>query len=224
MTKCFLITMYDEFNTVQKTVNSIKNSFRDSIIFVVQSNDSSGRYLNNIDFFMILDNLAKTIKPYKLASHAITRNYSLLFKTAYETRPNYEFIVGLTGDTLVTDPTNFVRLNEKMIANQKILCCSQAIGQNFHSEDSDPENGRCGGRVQFDGISDFMPQFFLVNGLAASISRMFSNIKITNEYTSEQCLGDEFMLYAQGNFKDSAYIISHNAYDYSDGIIYQVKN
>ena len=76
---------------------------------------------------------------------------------------------------------------------------------------------------QYDGISDFMPQFFMVRGVAATFTRMFSDTKITNEYTSEQCLGDEFMKHVPGNFKDSAYIISTNAYDYSDGIVYQVR-
>lgn len=221
MSKCFLITMYNEFNTVQTSIDLIKKVFKDSMIFVVQSDDSSGRHLTDVDFFMVLENLSKTIKPTKLAAHAITRNYSILFKTAYETHQDFEFFVGLTGDTLVTDPLNFLRLYDKMIVNQKILCCSQAIGQNFHSVDSDPENGRCGGRIQYDGISDFMPQFFMVRGVA--FTRMFSDIKITNEYTSEQCLGDEFMKHVPGNFKDSAYIISTNAYDYSDGIAYQVR-
>lgn len=216
--------MYNEFNTVQESVNNIKNVYPDSNIFVVQSNDETGRIISKMDSFIILENLAKKIKPYKLAAHAISRNYSALFNIMYDTKTEYDVIVALTGDTLVADPGHFLQIYNIMTINNKNLSCSQAIGQNFHAADSDPENGRCGGRIQYSGISDFMPQFFMVDGKFSRQTKVFSDIQVTNPHSSEQCLGDNFMKHInRGEFLDNAYIISPNAYEYSQGIVYQVK-
>jgi len=81
----------------------------------------------------------------------------------------------------------------------------------------------CGGRIQYEGIRDFMPQFFMVEGSFASETKVFSDIAVTNEYTSEQCLGDEFSRHIKGSFLDNAHVIASNAYSYSDGLLYQVK-
>lgn len=221
--RCFLITMYNEFDIVQKTITLIKSLMCDAVIYVIQSDDSSGRILTGMNKFMTLENLGDKIKRHKLPSHAITRNYGSLFKMAYESGFTFDFIAGITGDTLLTDPTTCDRIYDTMVRNNKILACSQAIGQNFHAEDSDPENGRCGGRIQFDGISDFMPQFFIVKGDFAHRTKVFSDIKITNEFTSEQCLGDELLRHVRGSFKENALVIANNAYSYSDGIVYQAR-
>jgi hypothetical protein len=220
-----LITMFNEFSVVQRTVDSIKSIYRGNVfISVVQSDDGSGRVIEGVEDFDRLENLGITIKHHRLAAHAITRNYSFLFSKIYNKNMEYDFLVALTGDTLVTDPSNFIRLYNDMFNHKKLLCCSQAISQNFHAPNADPENGLCGGRYQYDGISDFMPQFFLLDGNFARKTKIFSKIEITNEFTSEQCLGNEFMKYVQNDFSDNAIILAKNAYDYNDGIRYQIRS
>jgi hypothetical protein len=101
---------------------------------------------------------------------------------------------------------------------------SQAIGQNFHAADADPPE-KVEGRYQYDGISDFMPQFFMVDGHFAKNSGIFSHMKVTNEYCTEQCLGDELIQYDISKpFDKDVYIIAKNAYDYNDGIIYNYND
>jgi len=219
----FLITMYNEFETVQQTVSNIRNTFDNAKVFVVQSHDGSGRVIADVDYFITLENLGTSIKHHKLASHAITRNYGKLFSKMYERGPACSSVAAITGDTLLSDPSMVVRVQTEMLARKKTLACSQAIGQNFHAPDSDPEHGICGGRMQFEGISDFMPQFFMVDGEFAFQTSVFSQIAVTNEFTSEQCLGDEFMSRVAGSFYDHALIIAKNAYEYADGIAYQVR-
>lgn len=219
----FLITMHNEFETVKETVSNIRGAFDNAKVFVVQSHDGSGRVIADVDYFITLENLGTSLKHHKLASHAITRNYGKLFSKMYERGPACSSVVAITGDTLLTDPSMVVRVQSDMLARKKVLACSQAIGQNFHAPDSDPENGVCGGRMQFEGISDFMPQFFMVDGEFAFRTRAFSQIAVTNVFTSEQCLGDEFMSHVQGVFYDNALVIARNAYEYSDGILYQVR-
>lgn len=212
-----LISMFDEEITVNATVKEVLSVFPDAHIFVVQSDPGAGTVAQGR---MVVPNLAGTTKRYELAARAISRNMSLCFQNA---KPGSEFIVALTGDTLVTDATNFTRRWEDMRRGGKVLACSQAIGQNFHAVTANPEEGRCGGRLQMYGISDFMPQFFIVDGAFAGLTGVFKEIQVTNPYTSEQCLGDEFMRHAKGKFRDRAVVFCDNAYGYQDGIVYHSK-
>ncbi len=219
--KCFIITMFGEAGTVNQTIKNIRAKISDAMIIVVRSENVS--VLDGHDKEIVLPNLALTTKRYEIAARAITRNYSAGFAECYKTiktGDSLEYVIAITGDTLVTDPLNFYRRYCEMCSSGKVLACSQAIGQNFHSTDSDPENGKCGGRFQFDGISDFMPQMFIVDGTFALVSRAFSDIELTNPYTSEQCLGDEFVKHIRGPFKERAMILAQNAYQYSDGVKY----
>lgn len=220
----FIITMFNEFGTVQKTVDAIHNSYQSPKIFIVQSDDGSKKTINNVNSFRILENLLPLMERHKIPAHALSRNYSQLFRTVYDSNETYSFIAALTGDTLLTDPTMAYRIYNRMKDIKKILACSQAISQDFHAATSNPGEGICGGRYQYDGISDFMPQFFMVDGTFANKCRIFSDIEITNSYTTEQCLGDEFMkCIPSGAFKDHALIISQNAHEYSDGVKFNVR-
>jgi len=223
MEPLFLITMYNEFSVVRNTVSNIRKEFSNALIFVVQSDNGSGNIIESVDRFEVLPDLSKEYRHHKLAANAIARNYSYLFKKSLELDCLSKTIVAITGDTLITDPSVIMRIDADMRRQNKVLACSQALGQNFHAVDSDPENGRCGGRFQFEGISDFMPQFFVVSGAFVAHTRAFENIEVVNEFTSEQCLGDEFQRCVKGLFSDNALVLSKNAYDFSDGINYQVR-
>lgn len=214
----FCITMYNEVNTVQFNINTIKKQFFGSKIIVIQS--ESDRKIEGADIYEILPNLAGTLPIHKLPAAAVTRNYNLAFSKLYNTYFSAPYIVAMTGDTLITDIKGLDRIYRQMLDNNKVLAVSQAIGQDFHSPTSNPPEV-CGGRYQFDGISDFMPQFFIVEGNFAYRTKIFSNIQITNEYTTEQCLGDEFCKH--GSFKDQVLVLSKLAYGFSDGIKYQTK-
>lgn len=214
----FLISMFDEEWTVNRNILEISKIFPDSFIAVVQS--ESGTTVEGSDDVSILPNLAKTLKRHEVPAAALCRNFSLLFQKA---KQESEYIVVLTGDTLVTGATNFDRRWEDMKRGGKVLACSQAIGQDFHAVDSDPGNGKCGGRFQFFGISDFMPQFWMVGGDFFRATGAFKDIANTNKYTSEQCLGDEFMRHVKGEFRNNALVLADNAYAYSDGIKFHIR-
>lgn len=214
----FCITMYNEVNTVQFNINTIKKQFFGSKIIVIQS--ESDRKIEGADIYEVLPNLAGTVPIHELPAAAVTRNYNLAFSKLYNTYFSAPYIVAITGDTLISDIKGLDRIYRQMLDNKKVLAVSQAIGQDFHSSSSNPPS-ICGGRYQFDGISDFMPQFFIVEGNFAYRTKVFSNIQITNKYTTEQCLGDEFCKH--GSFKDQVLILSKLAYGFSDGIKYQTK-
>ena len=80
------------------------------------------------------------------------------------------------------------------------------------------------GRLQHENITDFMPQLFFLDGSLIE-SGAFTNIKITNKFTSEQCLGDELM--KRVPFATNVGLLNsaarRNAYSYSDGVKYHVR-
>jgi len=218
----FLISMFNEFNIVQRTVDAIKAIYQSPTIHIVQSDDGSKKIIHGVDSFTVLENLMPLINKHKVPSHTIARNYSHLFSTVYA--KEYQIIVALTGDTLLTDPTTVLRIYDRMKLTNKVLACAQALYQDFHAAESDPENDVCGGRYQHENSTDFMPQFFIVDGSFTQKTKVFSNIEIHNEYTSEQNLGDEFKRhFPDESFSSHALVIAKNAYEYSDGIVYNMK-
>jgi hypothetical protein len=221
----FLITMYDENKTVEETISLIRSSYGDkATIIVAHSKSDTNMELNvdKINDYIILPNLANVHIKRKLPAYAIARNYGMAFSRLYEKYSDIDYIVAITGDTFIWNISGIERLYTQMINNKKIMCVSQAIGQDFHSADSNPPQ-KSGGRFQFDGISDFMPQFFVVDGSFAFKTKVFSNIKITNEYCSEQCLGDELSNYIDQPFSKEVIVIAKNAYDFNDGIAFNYK-
>lgn len=220
--KAFCITLYNEFLTVTQTIKNIKDYFGDNCYIVVVQSESKLDYKieSNYNSLIKLSNLAEVYDSSRVAAHAICRNYSVGFSHLYDTNIIFDYIVALCADTLVVDPNNFNRRYEDMKRLNKYMCISQAIGQNFHASDSNPLQGKEGGRFQHENTTDFMPQFFMIRGKEAIEKRVFSNINITNEFTSEQCLGDEFVS-KFGHFE--VIRLARNAYDYNDGIRLQYK-
>lgn len=210
--------MYDEENVVQHNVDEIKKHYGDeSVVIVVQSD--SGQKIKGADIFKVLPNLEGTVDSYKLPAYAVVRNYNTAFHLLYSKYINVKYVVALTGDTYISDITAFDRLYLKMNNAKKNICVSQAIGQNFHAANANPPE-IVEGRYQHDGISDFMPQFFLIDGRFAYETLIFATTMLTNEYCTEQCLGDELLIYMADLFETDVYVLAKNAYDYNDGIIY----
>jgi hypothetical protein len=210
--------MYNEKNIVQLNVHAIRAILDDAKILVVQSD--SGQSIEYTDFFKVVPNLHGTVDAYKLPAAALSRNYSILFNELYSSYPDVDYIIALTGDTLITNIYYLKLLCDRMTRENKVMAVSQAIGQDFHSSTANPPE-LCGGRIQHEGLMDFMPQLFIVDGKFAYSNKLFSQIPITNEFTSEQCLGDELSKYTD---KSKVLVFSKTAYGYKEGIQYQVKN
>lgn len=234
MKTAFVITMYDEFNLVLESIKNIKSVFNDAEIIVVQSNaEIENDELNEIKLlsneFICLENLGSKFSRFALPSIAITRNISTGMKKLYEKNLEIDLVVILTGDTLITDANSFKRRYSDMVNNKWISMVSQAIGQNFHSDNDNPEKGISGGRYQNYDTTDFACCLFLLDGKFAKETIAFSNIFITNRWTSEQCLGDELVkaVGSTENFKKYVGLLNSStptiAYSYDDGIIYHAK-
>ena len=214
----FIITMYDEIDIVQKTIQVLKENNCISVVIQSDPNDSS-KILdeNTVDFYQKLPDLAGTKEEYlkerglksgatTIPSRAVTRNYSAGFTAAQNF--DVDWWVGITGDVTVSNLDGIKKIIEKMINSQKSLGVFRAVGQIFW--DSNQEFTR----LQRDNTTDFMPQFFIVKSNLVK-KKLFSKIEITNFYTCEQCLGDEvkgFCAEEDNKFENIVYIISNYAY------------
>lgn len=225
--------MYDEIEYVLTSIKNIRNTYsNDATIVVVQSeyNEKDNSEIVELsDIFFELPNLGETYNRFELPSQAITRNISKGMSLLYGTEIHFDIIVIFTGDTLITDATNIERRYVDIRRNKWVAMVSQALGQNFHSANSDPPNNNSGGRVQKEDTTDFACCYFLLDGEFAQKEKSFSDIKLTNKWTSEQCLGDELISHiGTENFKKMVGILNndnrHIPYSYSDGIIYHAKN
>jgi hypothetical protein len=220
--------MYDEHKQVLSSLRNIRNNFQDTCIILCHSYDKESSELQEIkklvNKYYHLPNLGTIYNRFELPSYAISRNYSLGFSTFYSLEQNTEYIVAFTGDTVITDATNFDRLYKKIKSRGAIAAVSQAIGQSFHAVDSNPLLGKCGGRYQHMNIADFSCSIFIIDGEFACQHKTFASIPITNKYTSEQCLGDELSRCTGPDFHKKVIRLNEDnvyySYNYSDGIIY----
>jgi len=218
MRLAILQTMYDEHENVLNNILEVSNKYKDSIFFVTHSFERESKLLEEIkqvSYYRALPNLAGTIKQLKLPANAISRNYADLFKRMYVLNKEVDMIVVLTGDTKITNAKVFENRHREMKRNgYKIYTC-QAKNQVFWSKDMVLD------RVQTERIADFMPQLFFVDGNFAFESKVFKNIKVVNEYTSEQCLGDELLNHASMNDIGRLNGDPVNWLSYTEGVIWQ---
>jgi hypothetical protein len=223
--------MYDEHQLVLSTLNSILKHFINPEIIIVHSDNGTILSTSAAVTYIKLPNIATTVTASRLPSYSITRNFSTGFSNLYEKGKEYDMIVAMTGDTLVTDASSFNRRYADLAAGKFYAAVSQAVGQRFHASTDDPDAGRTCGRIQHNNTTDFACCLFLVDGEFANKTKVFSSIKVTNEFSSEQCLGDELMsamgVSSNEEFHTRVYRLNnstpHIAYSYNDGVVYHAR-
>jgi len=193
-----VITMYDEHPIALKSVTEIKKTIPDSTIILVHSDDCQETseliaLKEMVTEYIILPDMSKVLTNQQaLGANCIARNYSAGFKSLYSLGKQYDLVVALTADTLITDGESFSRRREEMLRTERTALVSQAIGQNFHAVAKDGSR-IVEGRHQSPEITDFMPQLFFLDGSFAAKQRAFEDVEVTNPYASEQCLGDNLV-------------------------------
>ena len=218
-----LITCYDEFDTVAATIEDVGGNY--IYVGVVQSGDNENLEVSNAlarhchsGAYELLPNLSDQYSRWELPAQALCRNIQRLFysydQADREHHFNCEYMVVITGDTRLLHNWGIEKIIVRMQEHAASIGCAIAVGQDFHSaelEVSDLEAGGGGGRVQLADGSDFMPQMFIVK--REWIGSFIENLKVTNRWCSEQCLGDACLMARR-------YVFSGQAYHYSDGVIY----
>ncbi len=212
----FVISMYDEIDTVNSTITNIKKN--NSPIIVIQSDPNQSEKLveqDQVDFYQKLPDFAgskedyleeRATKIFTTGSRALTRNYSVGFTAAKDF--DVDWWVAINGDVSISHLNGIKKIIRKMVQEKKTIGITRAVGQVFIESNQEFT------RIQKDDTTDFMPQFFIVKSNLVE-KGLFSKIEITNLYTSEQCFGDEVKRYcAEYNtkFENITFIICDYAY------------
>ena len=222
----FIVSMYDEYQIVLKTLMTVNKSYKNPTIIVVRSDDGT----KNDDWYKIrllatnsitLPNLAKKHHHLALPAYAVTRNFSVGFSLLNK---NVDYIVALLGDTLINNPKPLHRKAEQMLREKKYLSCCKAYGQYFHSKESSASK-IVAKRFQGADTTDFSAVLFIFDGNKFQKTKCFSKMKVTNKYCSEQCLGDETLRhFSKKEILEKTNILNSRnptfCYDFTDGITY----
>lgn len=223
------VTMFDEAESVTHTVTTLGPRFLR--IEVMQSQEepypalaealgrhAAGAYslLPNLDPRTPEERAAK-VERFDFVNRSIARNLSQAFANLLPFAAELEYVVAITGDTLLLYPYGLWDIIGRM--GTADVAVSRAMGQDFHRADLTREqiankNDPKGGRKQDETVKDFMPQLFIAR---ASLIERLSHIAVTNPWCSEQCMGD-----AVGDA--NLFVFSETAYGYSDGVIYHVPS
>ena len=221
--------MYDEIDTSLETIKNIKTSVEK--IIVIQSNPGNEKNILDkslIDHFELLPDLASSSKNYKnerqkgglstIPARALSRNCSKGFQisTSFE----IDWWVFIMGDVLINDLSGIKKIIKKMEKENKFLGITQPIGQTLY----DP-NGHLTHFVT-KKMTTLIPTFFIVHSDLIQ-KGLFTNIEVTNPYTTEQGFGDDLKKFSEKqnlDFSDLTFFISDVAYpDFIKGLKYNVS-
>jgi hypothetical protein len=223
----FIISMYDEIEQVKANIDILKQE--DYKIIVIQSDPKQANKIldnNSVDHYELLSDLAGSIEKYheertkkekgsSIPAKALSRNFSHAFTAAKNF--SVDWWVAILGDVRISKITGIRKQIDKIISNNKYIGITRAVGQTFLDEESEFT------RIQKTDSTDFMPQFFIVKAELVN-KGLFNNIRISNKYTTEQCLGDEVLRFCNENnfeYGDICYSISDYAYpQFIEGLDY----
>lgn len=217
-----VITMYDEADIVARTIRTCKPQFAEFVVVhsdnEVQSPDLD--YIKQNAVYIPLPNLGKQLSTHEIAAAAICRNYNTGFSRLYEMGNRFEGIIGMTGDTLISDLRKVIAMTSSGYLGYVL----QAKGQGFYDRNDRPGIDSPS-RVQTEEVNDFMPQFFMFDGYFCYVNKLFTRIVNANPYTSEENLGNEVERVLGEEFRKKVKRIHTrpNVYDYHEGIEFQLK-
>ena len=201
----FVISMYAEISKIIETVAVIKKN--NCPVIIIQSDPKNKDELFNrniIEHYELLEDIAGSKKHYEeerkhakrgttIPSFAVTRNFSHGFSAAEKF--GVDWWVALLGDVEISSLIGIEKIIKKMIQKNKLIGVTRAVGQIW------PDDNYNITRVQKKDTTDFMPQFFIVSEKLIR-KKIFHDIKVTNKYASEQCLGDAVVKYCKNNSTD----------------------
>lgn len=211
-----IISMYNELEQVKRNIQAIKNDCQ--TVIVIQSNPNDPTKILDkhlVDYYAILPDIAGSVTTYQneirkglsvIPAKAVSRNYSYGINIAKNF--DNDWWICVFGDVSITNLDGIVDIIDKTIKQGKSLAITRAVGQIFPDENCNFI------RIQKSNTTSFMPQFFIVNSSLIK-SGLFNQIRITNPYCTEQCLGDEVSRYCIEHgkkFEDICYYISDYAY------------
>lgn len=209
--------MYDEVDIILTTIKNIKNDI-DKIIVIQSDPGDAQKYLDNsfVTHYELLPDIALSSENYQnerkqgglstVPAKALSRNCSRGFQIANSL--NVDWWIFIMGDVIINNLSGIKKIINKMEKQNKVLGITRPIGQTLYDA-----NGKLTHLVTLN-MTTLTPTFFIVKSDLIH-KGLFTDIKITNPFTSEQCFGDnvnEFFMKNKMIFHNSTFFISDNAY------------
>jgi hypothetical protein len=211
-----VISMYDEIDIVKETISNLRKY--GSKIIVIQSDPGNekmtldeslcDRYEKMSDIAGGREKYAGIIEEKKegkresIGPIALTRNFSRGFTLIQDY--DIDYVIAITGDAKITNLKGISKIVKKMEKNDKSVAGTRHVGYTMYDEFGEFT------QFQHRKITNIFPQFFLAS-IESVKNGLFCNIKRTNKFTTEQCIGDEIVRYCKKNkleFFDIFYRIS----------------
>lgn len=222
----FLISIYDELDQVMKNMDVIRKG--GCTVIVIQSDPKNQNIFDSskADHYELLPDLAGSKENYveerahmkrgtTIPARALSRNFGHGFTAAKNF--DAEWWVAIVGDMTISNLNGIKDIIGKLENSGKSIAVTRAVGQNFLDDNAEFT------RIQWQNTTDIMPQFFIVKSDLIK-KGLFNQIKVTNRYATEQCLGDEILRFCNENsmeFWNICYSICDYAYPrYVDGLRY----
>ena len=221
-----IISMYDETDKVTKTIKKTKNDFNK--IITIQSHPGDEKKLIDsslVDHYELLPDLALSVKNYQnerkqgglstIPARSLSRNCSKGFQITNSF--DVDWWIFIMGDVKIENLFGIKKIITKIEKENKFLGITRPIGQTLYDS-----NGKLKHLVTKDSTT-FIPTFFIVKSSLIQ-KGLFTDIEVTNPFTTEQCFGDnlkKFLFENKMNFHNITFFISDNAYPYNiNGIEY----
>lgn len=221
----FVFSVYDELTILKENLRIIGRQFP---VVVIQSDPARSDLLlgdGHCLHWRLMPDLAPSVESYMnerksggpsdIPARAVTRNYSVGFSLIRNEQIDY--VVALLGDVRITSLQGIRSIIAHMKYGGYKVAATRAVGQYFYDTKGELK------RLQTFDTNDIMPQFFIVDAHILR-SSYFCDIKVTNRFTTEQCLGDEVIRYCNHNsrsFHEVCYVISDKPYPRSiKGVTY----
>lgn len=223
-----IMSIYDE--NVRETILNVNKKCH---TIVIQSDPKKVELIlenDLVNFYKILPDIAGTQENYSeeisnmakkgstIPARALSRNFSYGFTEAK--KYDADWWISIVGDVRINNLEGLTKIIEKMIKLKKSIGVTKAIGQKFIDKDG------LFTRLQNSKTTDFMPQMFIVKNSYIQ-KGLFTNIQVTNPWTTEQCLGDEVLRFCNENslkYDEEVYVISKYPYPkFITGLVYNPK-
>jgi len=207
-----IISVYNEFDNTLKNIRVInQNSFP---ILVIQSDpNDSNKIINSslVSYYKLFHDITGsknlfTSDSERAVSHPISRNFSHAFTIAKSF--DVDWWVTIFGDVEISNFNGIIKIINKMESQKKSLAITREIGLTFTNKFGKH------GKVEKSDSHNFVPTFFIVNTDLVK-KYIFQDIKVTNPFAMEECMGDSVTKFFEENnydFFEQCYIISDYAY------------
>lgn len=207
-----IISVYNEFENTMKNIR-IFNDYSLPII-VIQSNPNNPNKIINcnlVSYYKLFPDITGTGNLFtnddrRTISHPMSRNFSHAFTIAKSF--DVDWWITIIGDVEISNLNGIMKIINKMKLEKKSLGITREVGLTFTDKFGNH------GKIEKSNTHNFVPTFFIVNADLVK-KGIFHDIKVTNPFAMEECMGDAATQFFEENnydFFKQCYIIADYAY------------